>query len=121
MDWISLIGTILGPALIKCLQGTSTEHPGDYVRAHYVPADEAAGTPEQFTGGIVEDALPATMRAIRKAHRQAPPRERKTMPKFSREEVIEITKNKLREAMTASPAKMKAAIAAAKALPDDSE
>lgn len=113
MEWITLITTLLGPLLMKCFQGSSNEDPREFLKAHYNPDTD------EFSGNIVEDALPQTYRAIRKARRQTPHKERKNFPKYSREEVIQMTKDHLKDSMKASDEKLRACKVEADSLEDE--
>lgn len=113
MEWLTVIFGLLGPMLLKCQQSTSSQDPQEYLAAHYDPLTDT------FSGSIVQDALPQTYRAIRKARRQASHEDRKNFPRYSREEVVEMTKQKLKASMTASKAEVEAAHVAAASLPDE--
>ena len=99
--------------LAKCFNQLSSETPAEYLKPHY---DEATG---KMDHGIVRDAMPQTRRAIRKAHRQATREERQSLPRFSREDIYNLTEEKLIEAMRATPETVAAVFAAAESIEDD--
>lgn len=113
MEWISIIWGIAEPFLVKCLQSSSTEDPREFLKAHYNTDSDS------FSGGVVSDALPQTYRAIRKARHQTAPRERKTFPQYSRDQVIQMTKDNLKKSMNAGDDRLAACKLIAKDLPDD--
>ena len=98
---------------MKCFGASSTEDPREFLKAHYNKASDT------FSGGIVADAVPQTYRAIRKARHQTPRQERKNFPQYSREQVIQMTKDKLKESIDATDDEVRTCKLEADALPDD--
>ncbi len=113
MDWIALITTFLMPIWAKCQENMSSETPAEYLADHY---DATTG---KMDPGIVRDAMPGTRRAIRKALRATPQKDRGEFPRYSRDEIYVITEKKLIEAMNAPPEAVAAAKAVAATLGDD--
>lgn len=115
MDWTALIIKYLDPILAKCLSQFSSETPQEYLRANY-NAESNTMDPS-----VVRDAIPATMKAIRKARRALHPRNRRDFPVYSREDVRAMTEKRLIDAMDASEAQVSAVQTAAATLVDDDE
>lgn len=113
MGWETIILSLLESLLAKCFSQVSSETPQEYLRPYY---DEASG---RMDPDIVREAIPQTRKAVLKARRQATREDRKTMPRYSREDLYLLTEQKLIQAMNASPETVKAAFAAAEALPDE--
>lgn len=113
MDWLSLISSFLVPMFAQCLSRVSSETPAEYLKPHYDPVTG------KMDPDLVTDAMPATMRAIRKAYRNTPKKERGSFPRYSRDEIYVITENKLIEAMNAPDEVVAAAMASAATLGDD--
>lgn len=68
---------------------------------------------------IVAAAMPKTRQAILKARRQASHADRKSMPRFSRQDVYDLAEKNLIDAMNASDEQVADVYAAAKLLGDD--
>lgn len=115
MEWISLITGILGPLLLKCLGKTSAEDPRAFLTSHYDASTDS------FSGNVVQDALPQTYRAIRMARRRTAPKDRKNFPRYSRDEVVSMTKDHLKKSMNATDDQLTACKAMADQLPDDDD
>ncbi|HQZ66221.1 MAG TPA: hypothetical protein PLY87_14130 [Planctomycetaceae bacterium] len=113
MGWETLILSLLGPLLAKCFNQVSSETPAEYLRPHY---DEATG---KMDPDIVREAIPATRRAVLKARRQSSREDRKTIPRYSKNDLYLLAETKLIEAMNAPPEAVAAAYAAAKELSEE--
>lgn len=96
MNWIPIIFDIALPVLLKCLQQQTSQTPQEYIADHY---DAETG---KLDRRLVKDAIPSTMYAIRKAHREAKKEDRKSFPKFSRDDVYALTEQRLIDSMTAT-------------------
>lgn len=115
MEWISIILPLLQPMLLKCFEKTSMEDPQEYLRSNY---NASTG---KLDRDVVLDAIPATRRAIRKAHRNASRAERKNFVRLSKSELYEITEKSLIESMNAPPEAVAACREVAAGMPDDDD
>lgn len=71
---------------------------------------------------LVRHSIGATARAVREARRSLKTREeKKAFPRYSREDLFDMTERRLIEAMDATPTELKAAFKAAAQLPDEDE
>lgn len=114
MNWVALITSLLGPMLAKCFQEQSSEEPQAYLARHY------DATASKMDADLVRDAMPATARAVRKAHRQCRTKEdRKSFPRYSRDELYALTEDRLITAMKADPTEVASAYAAAASMTED--
>jgi hypothetical protein len=113
MDWMLIISGLLTPLLAKSFNQVSSEEPSDYLKPHY---NAATG---KMDPEIVRAAMPKTRQAILKARRQASHAERKTMPRFGRDDIYALAESKLIEAMNADSETVAKAYAAATELGDD--
>lgn len=113
MDWAVIIGGLVGPLIAQCFSKFSTEDPQEYLRAHY---DAASG---KLDPSVVRDAMNQTRRAIRKAHRSASRQDRKTMPRYSNQDIYDLTEQNLLKAMESPKSEVLAAFATAASLGDD--
>jgi hypothetical protein len=109
----ALILGLLGPLLAKCLDKVSSEPPKEYLAPHY---NESTG---RMDPDIVREAIPQTRRAVLKARRQSSREERRSMKRYSYDDLYKLAEKKLIEAMNATPDEVAAVYAAAKALPDE--
>ena len=107
MDWFAIISGLLLPLLQRCFGGLSSEDPREYLRAHY---DPQTGT---FDPGLVADCMPQTYRAIRKARRQCPRKDRPSFPQYSHEQVRLMTITNLKTAMDGDDSLLASVTAAA--------
>jgi hypothetical protein len=107
MDWAILIKVFLDPFLAQCLKQFSSETPQEYVRAHF---NATTGTLDRE---IVLDAMNQTRKAIRRARLSKSPEERKTCPRYSREQVYKMTEDRLLDAMNATDEQVALAFSAA--------
>lgn len=115
VDWLSLIAAVLQPMFLKCHSQTSVEDPQTVLRSAYDPSSGKMD-PE-----LVNDAIPTTRRAIRRARRSASPEDRKNFPRYSRAELYDIAESNLIQAMNATPERIEEISKIAAALPDDDE
>lgn len=113
MDWMAIIGGLLGPIISKCFQQTSSENPHDVLLAAYNP------TTGRIDPDLVNDCIPAVRKAANKAHRQASRSDRKTFPRLSRADLYSIAEAKLIEAAKADGRTVDAMLAAGRALGED--
>lgn len=114
MEWITLITGLLLPLLQRCREKQgATDDPQVYLRAVYNP--ETGKFPEE----VVNDAVPQTRRAIKKAFRDTPRDQRKNFPRYRRTEVYDIAEKGLLKAMNAAPEEVAQVMAAAAELPDE--
>ena len=113
MEWLPIIFKFLDVFLAQCQNAVSTETPQEYLRAHY---DSASGTMER---NVVLDAMVQTRRAIRKARQELSPADRHRFPRYSRDDVYQMTENRLIDAMNATDDQVIEARAAAAALGGD--
>lgn len=97
MDWIAAIRAFLEPILLRCLEKTSTEDPQQILRDAYDPVSG------KMDPDIVNEALPAARKAVRKAQRSASREDRRNCPRYSRAELYQITEQNLIESMHATP------------------
>ena len=113
MDWAAIIGGIVGALIAQCFSRFSTEDPQEYLRANY---DAATG---KLDSSVVRDAMNQTRKAIRKAHRQASRQDRKTMPRYSNQDIYDLTEQNLLKAMNAPKSEIVAVFATAASLGED--
>jgi hypothetical protein len=113
MEWLTLVLGFLQPILLKCWDKTSSEDPQEYLRANF---NSATG---KMSREVVEDSIPSTRRAVRKARQESPRVERKNFPKYSREELYDLAEKGLIESMNAPPEVVAKARAVATGLPDE--
>lgn len=109
----AIILGLLGPLLAKCLDQVSSETPQEYLKPHYDPVTG------RMDPDIVVEAIPQVRKAVLQARRQASREERKSMPRYSRNDLYYLAEKKLIEAVKASPEDVAAVYAAAKALPSE--
>jgi hypothetical protein len=117
MGWSLLVSQFLMPFLLKCFSqqaDSSTESPQDYLRREY---DASTGS---ISPSVVRQAMPMTAKAVRRAWRQTPKQERGPKPQLSREELYNLTQEKLVEAMNATPEQLAACAAMVAEMEDDS-
>lgn len=112
MEWLPVILSFFQPMLLKCFEKTSSEDPQAVLRSNY---NAATG---KMDPDIVEDSIPSTRRAAHKARKNASKAERKTFPRYSRQELYDITEKNLIDSMNAPPETVAAVRSAAYALPD---
>jgi hypothetical protein len=115
VDWSALIWKFAEAFLLRCFDQLSTEIPQEYLRAHYDPISRT------MDPGLVRDSMPATMRAIRKARNSAKPKDRRSLPRYSREEVRAMTEANLIKAMDTPAGRVEDVRAFAAALGEDDE
>jgi hypothetical protein len=115
MEWVTIIGGLLLPMLAKCWNKTSVEDPQTVLKANYDPSTG------KMDSDIVNDAIPATRRAVRKARKNADPSDRREFPRYTRHELYYIAEKNLIDAMNAPPEKVEQVMAAAAALPDEDD
>lgn len=115
MDWASIIGNLLLPALLRCLTKTSSEDPQQILRESY---DAATG---KMDSDLVREAMPTTRQAARRAYRQASRSDKKSFQPLSEQQVYDLTEKKLIEAMNASQEDATVIRAAASALADNDQ
>lgn len=115
MDFTALIISLLQPLLLKCWDKTSTEDPQEFLRSNY---DATIG---KFDRDVVEDSIPQTRRAVRKARQRLNRDERRQFPKYSKTELYELTEKGLLESMNAPPETVGSVRAMAAGLPDDDD
>src|SRR6187431_3156607 len=96
MDWLLIIKGFLGPMLAHCWEQISTEDAQAVLRSSY------NATTGRMDPDLVQEAIPATRKAVLKARRQASHEDRKLMPRYSRADLYEIAESQLIEAMNAS-------------------
>lgn len=113
MEWLTLITTFLQPILLKCWDKTSAEDPTEYLRSNY-DANSNRMNPE-----VVHDALPATRRAVRRARHEASREEKKTFPRYTRDELYQLAERTLIESMNATPETVERVKLVAAGLPDN--
>lgn len=115
MEWLPIIFQFLQPMLAKCFSQSeaAAQDPQEYLKANY---DAETG---KMDPSLVRRSMGTTRKAIRKAHRQATREERKTFPRYSRDDIYQMTEKKLVEAMQAPQEQVQAAFALAAELPDD--
>lgn len=113
MEWLSLILTFLQPLWSKCHDKTSSEDPQQMLRENY---DAQTG---RMDPDLVNAAIPKTRRAIHKARANASKEDRKSFPKYTREEIYRIAEQGLIESMNASPERVTAIRKAADLLVDE--
>lgn len=111
MAWLSL----LGPFLMQCFSKITAESAPSYVAAHY------NATTDTFDPGLVADAMPQAYRAVRHHRHGLSRAERKKFVPPSRDEVRAGVVTKLKEAMNADSASLKACAKVAAGLPDPDE
>lgn len=115
MDFTALIISLLQPLLLKCWDKTSTEDPQEFLRSNY---DATTG---KFDRDVVEDSIPQTRRAVRKARQRLNRDERRQFPRYGRAELYELAERNLLESMNAPPSAVGAVRALAERLPDDDD
>lgn len=113
MDWITIIGGLVGPIIAKCFSQTSSEDPQQVLKAAFNPATG------RMDPDLVNDCIPAVRKAANKAHRQASREDRKKFPRLSRNDLYKIAETELIEAMNAPPEKLLAVFSAAETIGDD--
>ena len=115
MEWATIILGLLGPFLAKCHSQSeqAADDPKEFLKSKY---DDSTGKMDQ---SLVRQSMPSTRKAINKAKKQASREERKTFPRYSRDEIYEMTEKKLVEAMDAPPEQVASAFASAATLTDD--
>ena len=113
MEWLPIILSFLQPFLAKCFAQQSTESPKEYLTSLYNASNG------KMDSDLVIDAMSQTRRAIRKARRNASREDRRNFPRYSRDEIYDITERQLIEAMNAPPEQLAAVFASAAALSDD--
>jgi hypothetical protein len=115
MEWIPLILNFLQPLLLKCFDRQSTEDPQAVLRESY---DSATG---RMDPDLLNDCIPQTRRAFNRARRTAPREERRNAPRYSREELYDITEKGLIDSMNAPPEKVAQVRSLAATLRDDED
>ena len=112
MEWISLVTTFLQPIILKCFQRTSAEDPQEFLRENFNPVTG------RMDPDVVEDAIPATRKAARKAERSLPKEEKKKIPRHTREDWRQLAEQALIASMNAPPERVAAVRAEAEAMID---
>jgi hypothetical protein len=115
MEWVPLILNFLQPLLLKCFDRQSTEDPQEVLRESYDP------TTGKMDPAIVNDAIPQTRRAFNRARKSASREERRNAPRYSRQELYDITEKGLIESMNAPPETVASVRTAAALLRDNDD
>lgn len=113
MDWINIIGGILGPIVAKCFEKTSSEDAQTVLREAFNPITG------RMDPDLVRDCIPATRKAANKAYRLALRSDRKKFPRLSYDDLYAIAEAELIKAMRLHPEKLQAIFAAGAILGDD--
>ena len=113
MEWLTIITTFLQPIILKCFEKTSAEDPQEFLRSNY---NAATG---RMNPEVVEDAIPATRRAVRRAHRSLSREDRKKFPRYTREELYDVAEKSLIDSMNAPQERVAAVRSEAAGLPDE--
>lgn len=116
MDWALIIGPLISGLLAKifsqCDESVSSQDPVEYLVANY---DRSTG---EFSRPVMQAAIRQTRKAINHAKKNASRQDRKSFPKYSRDNISDIAYDKLYEAMTASATEVRAAFTMAAMLSD---
>lgn len=114
MEYITIILGVLGPLLAKCWSDQQDQSdPQAYLKSRYNKETN------KFDPQIVRQVIPQVTKAIRNAKRGMSKQERKSFPKYNRNEKYDIAEKKLLEAMNAKPEVVRAAFAVAATMGDD--
>lgn len=115
MEWIPLILNFLQPLLLKCFDRQSTEDPQSVLRESFNPVTG------RMDPDLVNDCIPQTRRAFQRARKSATREQRRNAPRYSREELYDITEKSLIDSMNAPPEHVAQVRSVAATLRDDED